>query len=223
MSVTGLTLHTETVKASSCDLQGEGLLSVPVTPSRPPCVLVLGAHRKYGGERRSVAAAAVSDALLEARIATLQLDYGGGAKANAGPDAEFDYALAALEQLTLNNLIDGSCLGVAGYAFGATMALRLAEAGAQVQAVTAIAPPARALTEAASAEILAQKLVVGAEEDHDLPVQQFRFLASRLTEPTEIEVIRDADHYFTDHAPELSEMVAEFFARRLGRRTVGSR
>ena len=92
----------------------------------------------------------------------------------------------------------------------------------RVQAVAAIAPPAKTLTEAASTEVLAPKLVVGAEQDHDLPVQQFRFLASRLSEPTEVEVIRDADHFFTDHAPDLSKMVVEFFARRLGRQAAGS-
>ena len=179
--------------------------------------MVLGAHPRYGRERRTVAAEAIADALLKARIATLQLSYGSSDKMQGGPDAEAEYALAALEDMTLHGLVDGSCLGAAGYGFGATMALRLAEAGPHVQAVAAIAPPARTLTEAASAEILANKLVVGAGQDHDLPVQQFRFLAARLSEPTEVEVIRDADHFFTDHTPELSEMVMQFFARRLGK------
>ncbi len=223
MSVTGQTLHTEAIDVSSGDLQGEGLLSLPDTRTRPPCVVVLGAHPRYGGERRSVAAASIADALLEAGFATMTLGYIGGTAAQAGPDAQFDYALTALGKLTLNSLVDGSRLGVAGYAFGAAMALRLAEAGAQVQAVAAVAPPARTLAEAASAEILAPKLVVGAEDDHDLPVQQFRFLASRLTEPAEVEVIRDADHFFTTHTLDLSKMVVEFFARRLGQRSAGSR
>ena len=216
-------MHTETVRVSGGGLQGEGLLSVPATPARPPCVMALGAHPRYGGERRGVSAASVAEALLEAGFATMTLDYAAGSGAQAGPDAQSDYALAALEKLTLHNLVDGSRLGVAGYAFGASLALRVAETGAHVQAVAAIAPPARALTEAASAEILANKLLVGAGEDHDLPVQQFRFLASRLSEPAEVEVIRDADHFFTDHTLQLSEMVAGFFARRLARKAAGSR
>ena len=114
--------------------------------------------------------------------------------------------------------MDGSRLGAAGYAFGASLALRVAQAGAPVQAIAAFAPPASALAQAASAEILAPKLVIGAEQDHDLPAGQFRFLARRLSEPAEVHVIRDADHFFSKHGAELSEMVTEFFERTLAQR-----
>ena len=177
--------------------------------------MVLGAHPKYGGERKGDAATAISDALIKARFATLRLEYGGGSKTQVGQDAELEYALAALQEMTLHNLVDGSFLGVAGYAFGASIALRAAQAGALVHTVAAIAPPARTLTETASAEILAHKLVVGAGQDHDLPAQQFRFLAGRLSEPIEIEEIRDADHFFTNHGEQLSQIVVGFFERNL--------
>ena len=208
-------MHTVAINVSSGHLQGAGLLSLPDTPTRPPCVMVLGAHPKYGGERKGDAATAISDALLKARFATLRLEYGGDTKTQVGQDAELEYALAALQEMALHNLVDGSSMGVAGYAFGASIALRAAQAGVQVHAVAAIAPPARTLTETASAEILAHKLVVGAGQDHDLPAQQFRFLAGRLSEPIEIEEIRDADHFFTNHGEQLSQIVVGFFERNL--------
>ncbi len=208
-------MHTVAINVSSGHLQGAGLLSLPDTPTRPPCVMVLGAHPKYGGERKGDAATAISDALLRARFATLRLEYGGDTKTQVGQDAELEYALAALQEMALHNLVDGSSMGVAGYAFGASIALRAAQAGVQVHAVAAIAPPARTLTETASAEILAHKLVVGAGQDHDLPAQQFRFLAGRLSEPIEIEEIRDADHFFTNHGEQLSQIVVGFFERNL--------
>ena len=211
-------MSAETIRIFSGDLTLMGTVAIPGGPARVPGVLVLGAHPMYGGERGADVASSISDALLAAGLATLRYDYRGVGENDGSPDkgiGETDDSVSALNALSLHDRIDGSRLGVAGYAFGGSVALRVAEADPSVLVVAAIACPLRALTEAASAEVLAPKLVVGAEEDHDLPVDQFRFLSRRLSEPNEVEIIYGADHFFTDHMADLSDIVVEFFKRRL--------
>lgn len=214
------TMHSELLNFTGGGLHGSGQVSIPDSSARPPCVMVLGAHPKFGGERKGDVASRLSVALLNAGVATLHLEYGNpnaNSATSTGQDAELDYVCAALQAMALHDGLDGSCMGAAGYAFGASIALRAAEAGAPIQAVAAVAPPARALTAAASAEILAHKLLIGAGEDHELPAQQFRFLAGRLSDPVEAHVLWDADHFFTRHGKQLSQIVVDFFERTLTR------
>jgi hypothetical protein len=53
------------------------------------------------------------------------------------------------------------------------------------------------------------------DKDHNFPVEQFRFLTKRYSEPREVSVVTGADHHFRGIESIVGEMTADFFIRRL--------
>ena len=58
-------------------------------------------------------------------------------------------------------------------------------------------------------------LILG-DHDHDFPVEEFKFLTKRFSQPKESSVITDADHYFRGHEDDVGRMAAKFFTKILG-------
>jgi alpha/beta superfamily hydrolase len=90
-----------------------------------------------------------------------------------------------------------------------------------VQAVATIACPVGVFGTLGAAELLQPKLFVLGDHDHDFPVDQFRFLARRYSEPKQVSVISTADHFFRGHESTLGEMASGFFARWLAADATG--
>ncbi len=211
-------MHEESFVIPSDGATLAATLTLPSAGQRSPAVLVLGSHPKHGGERRGDVGRALHQALTGAGFATLRLDYRGVGESSGSPskgDAEATDAIEALSALSLHAAVDGARLGIAGYSFGGAVALDTAARSELAQAIVAVACPMRKLADTASAEVLTPKLIVGAELDHDLPWDQFSFLARRLSQPREVEVVYGADHFFSEHSDELTGLVAERFKRRL--------
>ena len=161
---------------------------------------------------------AVAERLCTAGLAALRFNYrgvGGSGGAYDGGTGEGRDTEAALTLLSSHRRIDGSRLGVAGYSFGAGIALRVADQNSLVQAVASIACPVRPFTEVRVRQVLQPKLLICGEFDHDFPVDQFKFLAQPFTDPKDVEVLYGADHFFAGRQDEIGEIVAGFFARNL--------
>ena len=75
--------------------------------------------------------------------------------------------------------------------------------------------PISAFRELGVQELLQPKLLLLGDLDHDFPVDQFTFLARRFTEPRQVEVVHDADHFFAGREAEVAQMTTEFFVRCL--------
>ena len=63
--------------------------------------------------------------------------------------------------------------------------------------------------------MVAPKLLICGDKDHDFPVGQFVFLAKRYTDPKQVEVLDGADHFFRGREGDVAALTTEFFARRL--------
>ena len=202
----------------SGDLALEGTLHLPAEEGRFPGVVICHPHPQYGGDMYNVIVASLARSLSDAGIAALRFHFRGVDMSEGSFDGgvgEIDDATAAMEYLSLSENVDASRVGIAGYSFGAAVALAAASRSNLPQAIVSIACPSRVFNEMSAQELLLPKMLILGEHDHDFPAQQFKFMARRFTEPKNIEVIRGADHFFGGHVSVVMRLSTDFFSKWL--------
>jgi alpha/beta superfamily hydrolase len=203
----------------SGELALEGTLHLPGEEERFPGVVICHPHPQYGGDMYNVIVASLANGLCNAGIAALRFHFRGVDMSEGSFDGgigEIEDATAAMEFLSLCENVDASRVGVAGYSFGAAVALAAASRSNLPQAIASIACPSRVFNEMSAQELLLPKLLILGEHDHDFPARQFMFMARRFTDPKEIEVIDGADHFFGGHVSEVVRLTTDFFKQWLG-------
>ncbi|AEH36553.1 alpha/beta hydrolase [Halopiger xanaduensis] len=190
-----------------------GTLEEPEDGDPDAIVVACPPHPQQGGSRSDRRLVAVSDALVEAEIASLRFDYG---------DWDEGYG----ERADVRNAVRWAAdrhdrVGLFGYSFGATLALLGAAECEAVDAVSALAPTAR----------LADDLdAVAALESISCPVQvcygerdttvEWEPIVERLRETAagtgdRALVPRSGDHFFVGQQASIAEDVAAFFESKL--------
>ncbi len=202
----------------SGDLMLEGRLDLPGEPGPVPGVVLCHPHPRYGGQMHDMVLDSLAAGLLERGIATLRFNFRGvGASEGVydGGAGEEDDARAALATLSAEPAVDGQRLGLAGYSFGAGVAVGAAARASGIAALVLVAcPPARLDTPEARA-LAVPKLLIAGGEDTMIPATQLHRLAETLEEPKELIVVRGADHFFGGFDQELGAPAGRFFARWL--------
>ena len=209
------------VTIDSGELSIEGMLHLPQnTTDRAPGVLVCHPHPRHGGNMHNNVVVGLTDRLVDDGFAVLRFNFRGVGNSEGAfnwGSGETDDADAALEFLSLREEVDGSRIGIAGYSFGAAVAIQSATDSTLAQAVTAIACPAPQFRAFSGMELLQPKLFVLGDHDHNFPVDQFRFLCRRFADPRRDEIVGGADHFFRGSETLLGEMTSEFFTQWLKR------
>ena len=162
----------------------------------------------------------VADRLTTNGIAVLRFNFRGVGESEGAFDwgsGETDDAEAAVEELALADGVDASRIGIAGYSFGAAVALQAAMGSSTIQAVASIACPAAQLRAFSGLEVLQPKLFVLGDHDHNFPADQFRFLTRRYADPCEAEIVKGADHFFRGTESEVGDLASQFFSTWLKR------
>ncbi len=209
------------ITIDSGGLSIEGMLHLPGDAAdKVPGIVICHPHPRYGGDMNNNVVLGLTERLTKDGFAVLRFNFrgvGGSEGAFDWGGGETDDADAALETLSLRDEVDGSRIGIAGYSFGAAVAIQSATDSTTAHAVAAIACPAPQFRAFSGMELLQPKLFVLGDHDHNFPVDQFRFLCRRFADPRQSEVISGADHFFRGHEPTLSEMTSEFFTQWLKR------
>ncbi len=203
----------------SGDLALEGTLHLPDADGRFPGVVICHPHPQYGGDMYNVIVASLARSLCDAGIAALRFHFRGVDMSEGSFDGgvgEIEDAVEAMSFLSLSENVDASRVGIAGYSFGAAVALAAASRSNLPQAMVSIACPSRVFNEMSAQELLLPKMLILGEHDHDFPAQQFKFMARRFTDPKEVEVIGGADHFFGGHVSEVVELAIGFFKQWIG-------
>lgn len=207
------------VVIESDGLRLEGVLHMPKDSNACPAVAICHPHPRYGGDMDNNIVVSIARGLCDAGVAALRFNYRGVGKS----EGEFDKGVgerqdseSALDWLSLHSNIDASRIGIAGYSFGAWMALEASVDNNLVQAVASIACPISPFTQVGAREMLQPKLLICGEHDHDFPASQFKFLTQRFGDPKEVELIYGADHFFGGHVSEIANLTTIFFTQWLG-------
>jgi hypothetical protein len=156
--------------------------------------------------------------LARVGIASLRFNFRGVGRSQGTYDegrGELDDALEALKFLASQEGIEQDNVGLAGYSFGAAVAMKVAFQDDLPKALAVVArarvDPENDLGRRPSLPML---FVVG-DRDRLMPSDQFEELVARLTTPPEMRVVPGADHFFLGQEREAGELVAAFFQRWL--------
>lgn len=209
----------DTLLSFECDnVQLNGILHTPEGQGPFPGVAVCHPHPLYGGDMNNNVVMAICQGLLAKGIAAFRFDFRGSGNSAGKHDSgigEQRDVIAALETLTSHPHIDVDHTGLAGYSFGASMALLVAPTNPTVQGLAAVAPP---LTNLGSPGILAfpqPKLILAGDRDSFANIDQVKAIVTTMTPPTEFSVIQEADHFMVGHEMEIAIEVGQFFSHCL--------
>ena len=198
----------------------EGVLCLPDSPTPLPGVVVCHPHPLYGGCMDNGVVAAVCHALSEQSLVCLRFNFRGVGKSQGhfGQGlGEQEDAMAAVSFLAAHPAVDPQSLALAGYSFGARIALTVAPKDARVRALALVSPPVSAISPTLLDDWPKPKLlVIGSRDDFILP-DEFRHFVHDLSEPKSYQVVEGADHFWWGKEREVGEHLASFLARCLGR------
>lgn len=196
-------------------LKIEGLLHLPqATPSAG--VVVCHPHPLYGGDMHNNVVDAICKASLDNGIAALRFNFRGVGQSEGAYDGgigEQNDVAGALAYLSGREKTDGSRIGLAGYSFGAAVALRAADHG--IKALLAVSVPTVAYEVEAPADSCALLFVSGDQDEYSDPAELHR-LASELGDRASVVIMPDVDHFWWGSDEPLVATAGEFLSKHLG-------
>lgn len=203
----------------SGDITLEAALHTPTGPGPFPGVVVCHPHPTYGGDMDNNVVMAICSGLTRQGIAALRFNFRGAGQSEGAHDGgrgEQEDVLAALQALRESAAIDGSRIGLAGYSFGASMALAVAPRVAELRALAVVAPPTPGLNTPGIQAYARPKLILAGDMDSSIPIEQVHELARGMARPAEVQVLQGGDHFLLGHEGEIAQRIGRFFAGHLG-------
>jgi alpha/beta superfamily hydrolase len=180
-----------------------------------PAVIVCHPHPLYGGNMSSNVIFAICQALAQQSIAALRFNFRGVRKSGGvfgGGIAEQEDVRAALAFVSSTPTIDQKRIGLAGYSFGAGVALPVAVQDERVKLLALVSP---ALLDSGWEQLkryTKPKFIIIGENDFAIPQQQLQQLVEDIPEPKQCQIIPGADHFWAGFEEEVAQKVTQFFA-----------
>jgi uncharacterized protein len=202
----------ERVTFDSGGLTLEGLIASPAGAGQHRAAVLCHPHPLYGGSMYNNVVDAALDALWSRDFATLRFNFRGVGSSEGEFDngrGETDDALAAIRFLTGRNDIRRGSAVLAGYSFGAMVAVRAAEKEPLLSAIVTIALPI-GMTDPSTFESIKKPIVLLAgDQDSYCPANHLAALRERLGASAQLKIIPGADHFFGGHESEITEALSE--------------
>ena len=201
------------------DITLEGVWHFPEDSGTFPAVIVCHPHPLYGGSMSSNVVFNICQALAESYIAALRFNFRGVGKSGGefgGGVVEQEDVKAALAFVSSTPTIDRKRIGLAGYSFGASVALPVAVQDGRVNLLALVSP---ALLESGGEQLKGYtrpKFIIIGENDAVIEQGELRRLVEDCPEPKQYQVIAGADHFWAGFEEEVAQGVTRFFAEGLG-------
>ena len=194
----------------------EARLEDPVPPGEPHTVIgvLCHPHPLHGGTMQNKVVHTAARAMQEAGAVTVRFNFrgvGGSAGQYDHGRGEVDDALAVVEWLRARH--DADTLWIAGFSFGAAVALQAAASGARPQRLVTIAPPVGRIITTPIGHPRCDWLIVQGDRDELVDVAAVREWAASYDPPPELLVVPDAEHFFHGKLTELRGGIASFLRK----------
>ncbi len=196
----------------------EAVLQLPEGLGPFPGVVVCHPHPLYGGDMHNNVVMAIVTGVLDAGAAALRFNFRGVPGSTGTHDkgnGERGDVVAALRTLREDERVDGERVGLAGYSFGASVAMVVAAGASESPALALVGAPAAGLATPEAIGYPHPKLIVAGDRDHVLPADRIEALTRAMQGPVEVQVLPGADHFMLGYEGAISEHVRAFFAATL--------
>jgi alpha/beta superfamily hydrolase len=192
----------------------EGYLHLPDGDGPFPGVVVCHPHPSMGGNMHNNVVMGICHSLTEFGIAALRFNFRGAGGSQGVYDdgkGEVEDAMEALRHLALSESIRDGCVGLAGYSFGAGIAMKASLRDDVTRAVALVARARIAPEEDVGTRPSLPILFVVGDQDRLMPQDSFNELSSRLITPPKMHLVPGADHFFGEREMAVGGVVADFF------------
>jgi alpha/beta superfamily hydrolase len=176
-----------------------------------PAAVVCHPHPKYGGSMFNNVVDAILAAMWQLGYATLRFNFRGvGASEgeHEGGRGELDDAAAAMTYLRSQPGVARNGAVMAGYSFGAMVAVGAGYELADVSRIVAVALPLSMSEARVPAGASKPLLLVSGDHDSYSPVAGLTTLREKIGKSARLEIIKGADHFFGGSEAELSRVIA---------------
>lgn len=193
----------------------EAMLDEPREGPAKGCAVVCHPHPQHGGTMHNKVAHTLARAFVRLGFSVLRFNFRGTEGSEGEYDegvGELDDALAAVEWLRSNG--PGGPLWIAGFSFGAAIAVRAANS-ARADGLVAIAPAIYRFARSLDTQPQCPFLVIQGDEDELVDVEETIEWVNSLEPGPELLVMTGAEHFFHGRLVELREAVMEFVALQL--------
>ncbi|MGH7863582.1 MAG: alpha/beta hydrolase [Candidatus Binataceae bacterium] len=192
-------------------LRLEGLLATAAGSSPTGAAVVCHPHPLYGGSMHNNVVEAVLDAMWTLGRATLRFNFRGVGASEGEHDegrGEADDALAATGYLASEIGGAPQRITLAGYSFGAMVAMRAGLGAANVAEVVAVALAVATVDFSGAGTASKPVLLVSGDRDSYSPADKVRTLGAGLGKQARVHLVAGADHFFGGFEGELSAAIA---------------
>ncbi len=198
------------VSFRSGDLTLEGMIANP--GGGAAAAVVCHPHPMYGGSMHNNVVDAVVVAMCEAGYATLRFNFRGVGSSEGehdGGPGEVDDAVAAMAYLLAQPGVRKEGAVMAGYSFGAMVAVSAGYERAEIARIVAVALPL-AMADARIPDGASKPvLLVSGDHDSYSPVAGLQALVVKIGDSARLEIVAGTDHFFGGGEAELSRVIAE--------------
>ena len=197
----------------------EGVLSMPERgTSDPGIVVACHPHPLLGGDMDNRVVVEVCRAVDGYGLASLRFNFrgvkGSEGRFSNGPGERDDLA-AAVDAMRRWPGVDGGRMAVAGYSFGAGVALAGMGRLKAVKAFAAIAPPVSSVRSLAGSKMKRAAMFVVGSGDRIAPPLDLQRQLDRVRGPVSFAELPGADHSLAGREDEAGGLVAKFLADSL--------
>ncbi|WP_169193211.1 alpha/beta hydrolase [Anaplasma platys] len=187
-----------------------------------PLVLILHPHPQYGGSMDNKIVYNLYKVFAENGFSVLRINFRGIGKSAGVFDkgvGELSDAAAAADWLQ-NNSPAVSSFWVAGFSFGAWVAMQLMMRRPEVDGFVAVSPPANRYDFSFLSPCPVPGLIIQGDNDSIAEESSVSQLAARLGASIKSEfmqycVIENADHFFRDYTEQLGKVVDAYLKARI--------
>ena len=187
----------------------EGLLATVEGDS--PAAVVCHPHPSYGGSMSNNVVEAILAAMWQLGYATLRFNFRGVGASEGEHDGgagEVDDAAAAMAFMLAQPGVRKDDAVMAGYSFGAMVALRAGYGSVEASRIVAVALPIGVTEATVPPGASKPLLLVSGDRDSYSPVAALTALQNRIGKSARLEIIKGADHFFGGAEAELSQVIA---------------
>lgn len=208
--------HSQKLSLSGPAGRLEAILETPADAAVHGAVVVCHPHPQHGGTMHNKVAHTLARSFVRMGFAALRFNF-RGTEGSEGEydhgDGELDDALAAREWLGAE--YPGSPLWLAGFSFGAAIAIRAA-IEVPADGLVTVAPAVERFAAALDGQPGCPWLIVQGDQDELVDIEATIAWLNTLAPGPELAVMAGAEHFFHGRLVELRELVAAFVQKKEG-------